>query len=849
MWCFREYRTRPKELADLVTWHAMVADAPCVLRNKDGCYQTSLLFRGPDVGMLQPAERSVYLTRVHEVLRRLGTGWALWADLWHERTQGYPASLGASPTGWLVDAIRAVQLGAEERYEDFQVLTLLWRPPTTRQRKLFDDLLTQHRAVHQDDDARNLEQFLRQVTAWVGSLQMLVPGVSYATPEETCTYLRRCVSWDRHPVGCPEIPLYLDGQLATGTFVPGDTPLLEGKPLHVLGVRNWAQEVSWRIPTLLQSLAVPYRYTIRWLGLDKGDATGYLSREEGRWEGSYHNHLKVLLANILRLQMATENREAIAAGTSINSMREEVELDQVGMGWLTPTILVWGDTEDEATGRRVLLEKVIRDAGLILDHEQPRAVAAWLGSLPGDPYHNTRARCLSTLHLTYLLPQGTLWAGPERDAHLKAPPLLMASTAGTPFRVSLHYGEIGHGVLQGPSRSGKSAFAGLMASQFRARYAGARVVLFDKDYALKSVTLMEGGAHYTLGGQGSRGFHILGRVDEPDERLWAQGWLEDLLVGQGLEPTPDERDEMWVTLERMGALPPAQRTVTMYQTLLQVHRLKIGLQPFTQAGRYPYFDASSDAFALDNPWLCCEMSQVLATPDAVAPAMEYVWHRLEATFTGVPVFVLMDEPWAYFGHPVMQPRVADLLKAKAKKNVALWLCTQEIADLTRQEALWQAIQAQCQTWIYLPNEGALNEDVMPQYRKVGLTPAEIALIAHGTRKRDYLYKSPLGVRVFQCPLSEPERLLVAASTPDELRALAQLEAQVAAHALPAAWLRQHGYAEEAEAYEDFCVDRDRGSANHFDWRDHPPVGDPTVAGRPADRIQSGRGADAAVSRV
>ena len=53
------------------------------------------------------------------------------------------------------------------------------------------------------------------------------------------------------------------------------------------------------------------------------------------------------------------------------------------------------------------------------------AVEAWLGSLPGHVYANVRQPPVSTLNLAHMIPLSAVWAGPERDEHLGAPPLAL----------------------------------------------------------------------------------------------------------------------------------------------------------------------------------------------------------------------------------------------------------------------------------------------------------------------------------------------------------------------------------------------------------------------------------------
>jgi hypothetical protein len=73
-----------------------------------------------------------------------------------------------------------------------------------------------------------------------------------------------------------------------------------------------------------------------------------------------------------------------------------------------------------------------------------------------------------------MIPLSAVWAGPERDEHFARPRSSMRKTEGsTPFRFSLHVGDVGHTLIVGPTGAGKSVLLALMALQFR-RYAAPR---------------------------------------------------------------------------------------------------------------------------------------------------------------------------------------------------------------------------------------------------------------------------------------------------------------------------------------------------------------------------------------
>ncbi len=70
-----EYRPKANRLADFLPWAALVAEG--VVLNKDGSFQRSARFRGPDLDSAVPAELVAVSARLNNALRRLGSGWAV----------------------------------------------------------------------------------------------------------------------------------------------------------------------------------------------------------------------------------------------------------------------------------------------------------------------------------------------------------------------------------------------------------------------------------------------------------------------------------------------------------------------------------------------------------------------------------------------------------------------------------------------------------------------------------------------------------------------------------------------------------------------------------------------------
>lgn len=69
MYRIREYRKNPDRLSDLLPWAALVG--PGVILNKDGSFQKTVKFRGPDLDSATETELVSVSSRFNNVFKRL----------------------------------------------------------------------------------------------------------------------------------------------------------------------------------------------------------------------------------------------------------------------------------------------------------------------------------------------------------------------------------------------------------------------------------------------------------------------------------------------------------------------------------------------------------------------------------------------------------------------------------------------------------------------------------------------------------------------------------------------------------------------------------------------------------
>src|SRR3546814_18092909 len=95
-----EYRHGPGLRADGRPWTGLVA--PGSVLNKDGSFQRTARFRGPDLDSATQGELIATSARLNNALRRLGSGWALFIEAERRAAADYPHSDFPEALSWLV---------------------------------------------------------------------------------------------------------------------------------------------------------------------------------------------------------------------------------------------------------------------------------------------------------------------------------------------------------------------------------------------------------------------------------------------------------------------------------------------------------------------------------------------------------------------------------------------------------------------------------------------------------------------------------------------------------------------------------------------------------------------------
>ncbi len=762
-----EYRHRSDRLADHLPWAALIA--PGVILNKDGSFQRTLRFRGPDLESATEAELISACARANNVLKRFGTGWALFFEAERREASAYPDSAFPDPASWLVDQERrAAFLGEGGHYESRYHLTLTWLPTPDSAEAAGRSLVERPDADKGRDWHGTLASFIVESDRALDLLGSFMPEVRALDDAETLTFLHSTVSCRQHSVAVPETPIYLDALLTDTPLTGGLEPRLGDTHIRTLTVLGFPSMSRPGILDALNHQDFAYRWVTRFIALDKSDATKALTRLRRQW----FNKRKSITA-LLREIMYNQPSQLLDTDADNKVVDADLALqvlggDHVAFGYLTTTITVTDTDRGRVEDKVRQVERIVNGLGFTTIREGVNAVEAWLSSLPGQVYANVRQPLVHTLNLAHLMPLSSVWAGPARNAHLDGPPLLHASTAGsTPFRLSTHVGDVGHMLVVGPTGAGKSVLLALIALQFR-RYADSQVYIFDKGFSARAAVLAMGGAHHALGLGADAGetlaFQPLRRIDDATQRSWAAEWVAALLAHENVVVTPEVKDAVWSALGSLASAPAEERTLTGLTLLLQSNALRTALGAYTLDGPYGrLLDAAEQQFPFADVQ-CFETEALMGQAGVVAPVLTYLFHRLEERFDGRPTLLILDEAWIFLDHPLFAARIREWLKVLRKKNVAVLFATQSLADIAS-SSIAPAIIESCPQRILLPNDRAIEPQSREAYERFGLNDRQIELVSRATPKRQYYLQSARGNRLFELGLGPVALVLCGASDP------------------------------------------------------------------------------------
>ena len=269
-----------------------------------------------------------------------------------------------------------------------------------------------------------------------------------------------------------------------------------------------------------------------------------------------------------------------------------------------------------------------------------------------------------------------------------------------------------------------------------------------------------------------------------------------LLLREGITIDPQVKEHLWTALTSLASAPIVERTLTGLAVLLQSNELKQALRPYCVGGAYGrLLDAEHEHLGYSSVQ-AFETEGLIGT-SAASAVLTYLFHRIEDRLDGRPTLLIVDEGWLALDDKGFAGQLREWLKTLRKKNASVIFATQSLSDIDA-SPIAPAIIESCATRLLLPNERAIEPQIMAIYRRFGLNDRQIEILARAMPKRDYYCQSRRGNRLFDLGLSDVALALCATSAKTDQAEIEQVLKDHGRDGFLAAWLRFRGLAWAAD---------------------------------------------------
>ena len=813
----KPFRSQAKGFCDLLNY-AVVVDSG-VVQGKDGSLLAGYWYRGPDTVSASPEELDVLSRQVCRALSLFGTGWSLWIEAIRAPATGYPdrqRSHFPDVVSALIEEERRATFegGQEHFFETRYAVFLAYMPPSKTTRRAVD-LLYDNSGDGRLVDAKTymnrlVEGFQQHLNRFEDAMSRAVQlqrmegeiGIAHGSDrevwsEDLVNALYCCVSGRELALNLPSEGAYLDSLFAVDDLIGGERPRLGDDHILVVSVHGFPPYSTPDVLGMLDRQPYPYRLSTRFIPRDAVEVRRDLDGFRKKWGAKSRGLMDQLQGTSKGPVSESDLMRASEASEALSKADE----GSVTFGYYTLVIVLRGPDYGllELRGREVV--GLLGKMGFAARIEKLNTIEAWLGSLPGHTFYDVRRPLIHTGNLADLLPLSSVWPG--RSTHPcpfyppDSPPLMQAATDGsTPFRFSLHVGDVGHTTIIGPTGAGKSVLlAAIMAQHMR--YKHAQVVCFDKGMSAYALCKALSGRHYELGVDGGAAFAPLADLPTEADQAWGAEYVETLFQLQtGRPATPRQRSEIYRAVAHLQT--DSGRSLTDFVATVQDQTVKEALQFYTLGGAAgALLDARADSAELGR-FTVFEIEELMGMgAKSMLAVFAYIEFQIRRRLLdGKPTLLVIDEAWLMLREPAWRDKIVEWLKVLRKANAAVVLSTQSLSDLERSGILAH-IGENVATRIYLANpdatRGGMDGAPGPRdfYSVMGCTLGDAGVIAGLTRKREYYVASPEGRRVMDLALGPVALSFLAVSDKPTIARIKELEARDGKQ-WPFAWLRERG---------------------------------------------------------
>ena len=788
------HKAEEHALSDLLPY--ALSPEPGFIVNKDGSYMVTWEYMGGDEKSMTALERDQQMMYINKAMTVLGSGWMYHINCIRHRVDVLSEkkySHFSSGVTELIEEERREYFNQEgNSYKSSTYLTLTFLPVKDTAKKtenFFFDVEGEDSSDYIGDRAyaeEHLRNFKEKVIEFENILTVAFrlrrlskteyspsPENSYPT-DEHLNFLNDCATGVPAKMHIPYPMSFLDAHIGKTSLATGTIPKLGDQFMCVMNIDGFPGSTHAGIINQLSDIGFEFRWSTRFIPVSQWEAEKIIKKYIGNWKKKAVGFLNFYQEK----EPESRDGHADAMHRDANNARSMNSAGNVSFGYYTGNIVLYGKDLETVEEHASIMKQALLSLGITNSRvENVNAVEAYLGSLPGNGFANIRRPILHTENLADLIPSSSVYSGlkncPNDKYPSHSPCLATLKTDGnTPFWLNLHVSDVGHTLIFGPTGTGKSVLLAFLAMQMD-RYKNCKVYSFDKGMSMFTPCMAVQGNHYEVGVESaiSTNFSPLSNLSTHEDQEWAAGWVESLMVLQGVKPTIDHKQAIRQAIKETVLAKQnefsfgEEHRLSEFAITVQDADVKRVLDFYTELD---YYNAAEDGMR-DGNFQCFEIEELMNLPDSKSlPILLYIFRIIERSLKGDPTFIIIDEAWIVLGHDVFRDKIREWLKVLRKANCAVVLATQSISDAKR-SGIIDVLNESCPTKIFLPNAAAKTDEFGPQYTQLGLNEAQRNIIAGAMPKREYFINTAEGDRLVNLALGPISLAICAKSSKKDIQ--------------------------------------------------------------------------------
>lgn len=782
-----------RSLTDLIPWLMPLNDQSVLC--KDGSIMAVFEYSPPDPDGQSPedadgdasaAERAMLPMRREDVM--------LWFIARRQKDHGYPTGTFDNVTAREVDEYYGESYKKRIHYGHKYYMAVLLSPEK-RSGKMIDTFLynmEQSRGVVRSAgravknsigfsameiaETNRLEEQCLELETLISYFTASLPVKMHRVSGNTLWGLLNSfasASTPEHPVSLPASGVLLDGYLGEDTIeVEREHLVFEGhtsrKYVAAISIKNepeaFPNNTNPGMMDKIYDVDAEWTYCMALKMTSLQQARGVVQKFAKFYRNTRKGVMAMLGETITQVESSKINYDADVHEKDANSALADFSENPVA-AYANITVLIQADSPGELKRSVERMTECIHANQFMTIRERLHLLSSWAGTLPGQWAIPVRWVFLTGGPIADMLPLHGIYQGSPYNAYLTkqrgfyhSALSVMDTAQRTTFNFNFHVGDLGHTLLVGPSRSGKSVWVNFLLSQFH-RYPDSRIIVFDKDRSCWITTHMHDGKYMGVNEPGGLAMNPVRHLTSDSDWNWFKQFADQILSVRDGPLTADEITELSDAIERLKkGIPAPMRTLSSLNDHFSgdvAGKLRGRLAPWIGDGIWSrFFNGRNDSIEFSR-FTTISVDDILDFKDAARAFLLYLFHRIEKSLDGAPTIIYLEEAWFALEDPIFSQKLKEWLKRLAKMNVIVVMATQSALDAADSKA-FASILDNVPTMVFLPNARA------KAFRKLykdafQLEDHQIDLLSQITAKKDYFVMQGGVPKLINCKFS-PEVL-------------------------------------------------------------------------------------------